>query len=349
MKEAKASGSVRIDLAGGTIDLDPISLILKDVITLNVASSLKAEVSITASTAEVVKIESLDYGKIYLFKKDDFVPENFYRHDMFSDHHFKEMLFVCALLQYFGVTNSVHLKMKSGSPPGAGLGGSSSLGIVLAKALAAFSQKKLKNEDFLRIVKGTESKILNQGVAGYQDYYPAMYGGILALKSKVDGVQVEQLYAPSLKKNLENHVALVYSGKSRLSGINNWQVYKDFFDKNSQTQDLLMQIAQISREAYEAAKGENFSRLVNLMVREGSVREKFSENILTPEMRSFQTDLKNQFGKTSGIKICGAGGGGCFLVMTPEHVKANISALCDQYAMKQLEFAIASPETGEVL
>ena len=43
----KVTGSVRVDLVGGTLDLNPINLILKDVVTMNVATSLMAQVKLT--------------------------------------------------------------------------------------------------------------------------------------------------------------------------------------------------------------------------------------------------------------------------------------------------------------
>jgi D-glycero-alpha-D-manno-heptose-7-phosphate kinase len=44
--QVTSEGSVRVDLVGGTIDLEPINLILPNVVTLNVATSLKAKVEL---------------------------------------------------------------------------------------------------------------------------------------------------------------------------------------------------------------------------------------------------------------------------------------------------------------
>ena len=43
-KHSSYEGSVRVDLLGGTLDLNPINLILPNVVTLNLATSLKAKV-----------------------------------------------------------------------------------------------------------------------------------------------------------------------------------------------------------------------------------------------------------------------------------------------------------------
>ena len=62
-----------------------------------------------------------------------------------------------------------------------------------------------------------------------RDYYPALYGGILALAPGKYSVEVEQLYTEKLKLFFEKRITLVYSGELRFSAINNWEVYKDFF------------------------------------------------------------------------------------------------------------------------
>ena len=106
--------------------------------------------------------------------------------------------------------------------------------------------KNLLKEGVLKTVKDIESRILNQGIAGYQDHHPALYGGVLALLPTVGDITVEQLYTDELKKYLESHITLIFSGKSRLSGMNNWEVYKGFFDKNESIRAGLQEISQIS-------------------------------------------------------------------------------------------------------
>ena len=44
VKSASNEGSVRVDLLGGTLDIVPINQVLRNTITLNLATSLKAKV-----------------------------------------------------------------------------------------------------------------------------------------------------------------------------------------------------------------------------------------------------------------------------------------------------------------
>ena len=55
------SGSVRVDLIGGTLDIYPINVVLDDVYTINCATSLMATVEVEDFDDEKIVIDSKDY------------------------------------------------------------------------------------------------------------------------------------------------------------------------------------------------------------------------------------------------------------------------------------------------
>ena len=164
-------GSVRIDLLGGTLDLWPINLVLSDVVTLNMAIDLQAKVVLEKISSNEIIIDSHDYQKQYTFKESMSVEKIF--------KEFPEISLVMELLRGVGVTCGVKLFLQSDSPPGAGLGGSSTMGITLTRAINEFIGLNWSREKVLNYTRAIESKILAAGPSGYQDYYPALYGGIL--------------------------------------------------------------------------------------------------------------------------------------------------------------------------
>ncbi len=330
-------GSVRVDLVGGTLDLEPIHLILKNVVTLNVATSLKAKVVVKKTNSDFVEIESLDYSSHQKFKASEFSYENLHEVD-----HFGPLKFVAQILDFFKIHDGVHITLSSGAPAGSGLGGSSAMGVTLFEALAEFSHKEFSKEQTIKIVKAIESRILNQGIAGYQDYHPALYGGVLALKSSLEGVQVEQLYSEELKKYLESHITLIFSGQSRLSGMNNWEMYKSFFDKDKRIINGLEQIARISYEMYEAIKQESYQNLTSLIAQEGEQRVQLFPGINSEKMSLFYDTMKKKLPE-SGMKVCGAGGGGCFIVTHQQGDKELVKALVGEFNMQELSFCIEKP------
>jgi len=334
---ASASGSVRVDLVGGTLDLEPINLILPNVITMNVATSLKANVVLNKTNIEEVIIISKDYKTSYNFHKNDFTPEK-----LFQSNHFKEMTFICQILDLFNIHSHIEVELSSGAPAGSGLGGSSAMGVTLYKALCDYTGTVLNIQKAVQIVKGCEGRILNQGVPGYQDYYPALVGGVLGLKGIPGEILCEQLYSDELKTFLEKRVTLVYSGISRDSGINNWDVYKSFFDKKPEIRESMGKIAEISFKAYQALKAKDFESLLKLIGEEGNSREKLAPGITPYEVKELYVTLMHEVNHI-GLKMCGAGGGGCFILTHKEEDKDKVQSLVKSANMQVLDFFIESP------
>lgn len=330
-----SQGSVRVDLVGGTLDLDPINRILPNVKTLNVATSLKAVAVIEPNNSNELIIHSKDYDKKYQYHILDLKEENF-----IDDSFFKEMNFVAQVVSTFNIDHGLTISLSSGAPAGSGLGGSSAMAITLYKGLLKFFKMDLDIHQIVHRVKNIEGRILRKGIPGYQDYYPALTGGILSLTGNYKGIDFEQLYNLDLKDFLEKNLMLVYSGISRNSGINNWEVYKAFFDGDKKVVKGLTDIAQISHDCYLAIKNKNFDKIPKLIQQEGAIREELFVNIVPEEVKSLNEILvKNKL--SSGIKMCGAGGGGCFLIITNNH--NQVRKYVEENGMKELAFIIEEP------
>lgn len=333
-------GSVRVDLLGGTLDLDPIGAILPSAFTLNAATSLRAKVVLEESERDGVEICSQDYGE------KTFFPSSEWEKEQISETVFGKFTFIALIVHFFKRTQHLKITLESGSPPGAGLGGSSAMGITLFNALSKYTQRSFSREKALSIVKNMEAKILGKGPTGYQDYYPALYGGVLALHPSFEGVEVEQLYSKELALALEEKMTLVFSGQARLSGINNWEVYKSFFDGDKKVRKGLEEIAELSKNAYMAIKNKNFLELFDLMAREGEKRIKLFPGICPPEMSKFFKGLSERY-EGIGQKICGAGGGGCFLLIHQKNdTKAIHQAVLETGRMNTMVFNIVPPLEG---
>jgi D-glycero-alpha-D-manno-heptose-7-phosphate kinase len=155
-------------------------------------------------------------------------------------------------------------------------------------------------------------------------------------------INVEQLYTNELKEVLEQHLTLIYSGQSRASGINNWEVYKGFFDKKLEVVQGLNRIAEISYSTYEALKSHQWDKMLDLIALEGAEREKLFPGITTEKIRQFTSELKKD-GNVLGLKMCGAGGGGCFILvhkgLDPEVINSKVKS----YGMEILPFNVESP------
>ncbi len=330
-------GSVRVDLVGGTLDIEPINLIIKNVVTLNVATGLKASVTLSKTSFDGIEIHSKDYNKTYSYPASDLTEDR-----VVYSQDFKEMSFVLQILRLFSINSGLKLELSSGAPAGSGLGGSSAMGVTLYRALCNFTGENYDRHSAVLRVKAVESRILNQGMAGYQDYFPALTGGVLAVRGIEGEIKIEQLYSDELKKVLEAHLTLISSKQSRASGINNWEVYKGFFDKKPEVVKGLTRIAEISHATYLALKDGNWDEMLKNIALEGLEREKLFPGITTEKIRAFTTELKAQ-GNVLGLKMCGAGGGGCFILvhkgLDPKVIEEKVKA----HGMEILPFVVEAP------
>jgi D-glycero-alpha-D-manno-heptose-7-phosphate kinase len=333
----KTSGSVRVDLLGGTLDISPIHLIIPNAFTLNLATTLKAEVCIEPQEQNNIIIESKDYNSSQTYSLKEFNKENL------QSDFFGPLKFIALILNHFKLDSGYKITLSSGSPTGAGLGGSSSMGAVLYKALCQLTNQTFDKTACINNVQGYESIILNKGPAGYQDYHPAVYGGVLALKPQVGKIEVEQLYQLELKEFLEKRMTLIYSGETRLSGINNWEVYKGFFDGEEKIVSGLKKIADLSYQAYLAIKNKEYPKLINLIGEEGATRKVLFPGIVSPSMDSLYNEVREELTELK-MKVCGAGGGGCFLLLHNENERSVIINHLKKYPkMRVLDFEVDSP------
>lgn len=326
-------GSVRVDLLGGTLDLNPINLILPHVVTLNLATSLKAKVKISEIDFDGVEIHSHDYHSTHQFESGIFTEEHL------RQGTFGPLTFIARLLHLFKIDRGVKIELESGSPPGAGLGGSSAMGVTTFKALTRFLDLPFDKMDAFTRVNSIEAMILDSGPAGYQDYFPALYGGVLAIRPHLGSIDVEQIYTDTLKEYLEDHVTLVYSGETRMSGINNWEVYKAFFNKDADVRRGLQKISELSYDAYLSIKSKDYKKIRVLIKEEGEERRKLFPYILTPQMNALYEELP----KDMGMKVCGAGGGGCFLILHEKDARQKVNELIQKYQMHKMEFKVEKP------
>lgn len=69
--------------------------------------------------------------------------------------------------------------------------------------------------------------------------------------------------------------------------------------------------------------------MLTLISLEGMEREKLFPGITTDKIRQFTSELKKE-GNVLGLKMCGAGGGGCFILvhkgLDTEFIKSRVAA-----------------------
>lgn len=179
-----ARAPTRMDIAGGTLDLWPLHHMIEHKCTVNIALNLMANVEIRPSNDLQYHLESVDQKRNI---RDSFVnlrgESALPLHSMILTALWDEKL------------PPLHIRTRASSPKGAGLGGSSSLGIAIAGGLNFLRHKlgafELLAEDVLvRLVANVEAKLL--GIpTGTQDHWAAIRGALNIIRYPLFGERVE--------------------------------------------------------------------------------------------------------------------------------------------------------------
>lgn len=298
-----SSAPTRIDLAGGTSDIWPLYLFHPQARTVNIAIDQRAKAKVEKTGGNAIEIRSEDQDASHRLPSIDYVDE-------IEPGHPLEL--ILRLLAFFRPEGGMKITTSCMSPAGAGLGGSSALNIALCGAFNSFIGGRYSREELITIAKNVETKVLRVP-AGVQDYYPAMYGGLNSVLLEVTGDGLLR-HSHILAHQIESRIVLVYSGKSRNSGMNNWAVMKDFLDGNKDVQQYMHAIQDAAMDLELALKTGRYDEAARAIEAEMENRRKLAPGISTPEIDELIGFAKENGAKAA--KICGAGGGGCVMFLT---------------------------------
>lgn len=318
----ESSAPPRVDLAGGTIDIWPLYLFHPGASTVNFALTLHARCRIETRDDSRIILESRDRKSGFetdLSRIDDLLHED-------------RLELVCKLVHFFRPTTGFHMVTEGAAPAGAGLGGSSALAIACVGALNRLVGNRYDQRKFVTIAANLESMVIKVP-AGFQDYYPPLYGSVSSIHFRPDGIEREALEINI--EELERRIVICYTGEPRLSGINNWEVFKKHIDGDKEMFDLFESIRDSAQRVREALLADDWDNLAASMKRAYPNRRKLAATITTPQMDLLVA--KALANGAEAAKVCGAGGGGC------------IAFLCAPGRKSDVERALAAEEGAEVL
>lgn len=305
----ETSAPTRVDLAGGTIDIWPLYLFHPGATTVNFATSLRAH----------CRIETRDDGRIVLESRDRkvaFETELAALEDLIREERLE---LIAKLVHFFKPTTGFHLTANSEAPAGAGLGGSSALAIACIGALNHLVGNRYQQRKFITIAANVETTVIKVP-AGFQDYYSALYGGASCVHFRPDGIEREGLKIDETK--LEDRISICYTGEPRLSGTNNWDIFKRHIDGDPELFELFDGIRDSALSVRESLLADDWAKVSETMRAAYPNRKRLAPRVTTPQMeRLVETALAHG---AEAAKICGAGGGGCIAFLCAEGRKGDV-------------------------
>src|SRR6478735_7159376 len=182
----QALSPTRVDLAGGTLDITPLTRILQRRQTVNFGITLHARVEVEKSKGSF-GIHSLDQNRKVEGSFEQIVEAG-------------SLPWLEKLLQYFWRKDwaPLQIRVEAKSPAGAGLGGSSCLGIAFASALLKARKDigqplTLTDHQLVQTVQDLETGLIRVPT-GCQDYWGGLRGGINIISYPPGSTTVQTLH-----------------------------------------------------------------------------------------------------------------------------------------------------------
>lgn len=296
VREVQASAPSRIDLAGGTLDIWPISQLVPRALTVNLAIELRATATVRGLGERRIEIRSRDRHARVSRRLP--LPEGGLD---------GALALPLRLVAAFAPRRGLRLETAASAPAGAGLGGSSTLAVAVGAALARWQRERLGRERLVRRVMNVETALL-QVPTGGQDYLAAVHGGLSVFHHEPDGTRRERLALPA---GFAERLVLAYTGQPRGSGLSNWEMFRRFVDGDGATVRRMEAIGRIARELADALRAGDLREIGALISEEGRLRYGLAPSVATPALLA--ADRAARAAGALGVKVCGAGGGGCLV------------------------------------
>ncbi len=307
--EVRVTAPVRVDLAGGTLDLWPLGLLHEGAVTVAVAIDLRVEVRV-APAAGGWTIVSHDLGCRRVIR-DPGEP---------VDHGPLEL--VERIVRALAPDRPLRVALRSPVAAGSGLGTSSALGIATAAAVLAVRGRKIARRAVVALVRDLEAVVL--GIpTGTQDHETALAGGACLLEQAPGGPRRRRI-AGRVLRGLAPRLLVFDSGTARSSGPSNWDMFRRRIEREAAAVEALSRIRDAGRMAQEALVRSDWPELGCAMRADLAARSAWSPLVMTPRLEAI-TAAADAAGAL-GVKVCGAGGGGYGIALVEPSDRAGVAA-----------------------
>ena len=200
-------------------------------------------------------------------------------------------------------------------PGGTGLGSSSSFTVSLINALHYYENKKLSKHDLAKKACHVEINLLKAPV-GKQDQYAASYGGVNTfIFKKNNDVIVKKFLNKSAIKNLKNNLLLINTNTQKINIPTLHEQRKNIMKGGKYWDNL--KFMRDSVEIFKKNLIKNDLKVCGQILHENWKKKiTFSKKINNPLLQEiYDESLKSG---AYGGKICGAGGRGFLLLISPK-------------------------------
>ncbi|MHB1024544.1 MAG: GHMP family kinase ATP-binding protein [Desulfobacteria bacterium] len=328
----------RVDIAGGTLDIYPLYLLIGDAITVNAAVAVRSEVEVRPFRRGAARLSSGNFG-ITLTAADT--------------HGFSrggKLGLLSRALRHFPAVSGVEIRVRNEAPVGSGIGASSALLVALMLAAARIAGGSHRTEETAGAAMEIEAAHL-KSLTGRQDHLAALRGGIQGIRFLPGRIESHRL-PPGGRAGtmLRDHGFLAHTGIAHHSSDVNWRMIRGAIDGDGKVLRKFRGIAAAARDAWEAVSSADPRGTGAAIAAEWTIRKTLAPGVSTAGVEELLPDRRFRR-LVSGAKLCGAGGGGMLfgLLRDPDDREA-VEALLSGTGMSILPFRISGgprfEETG---
>jgi len=308
----RATVPMRIDLAGGTLDVYPLYIFEGGGLTVNAAIDILATADVSTRDDASITLASRDLGHREVIRS------------------LAEMTFggpldlVKRALAYYAPTTGLDIEVGSQAPRGSGIGASSALLMALSHCLNEITARGYDGAQILDVGANIEAQLI--GIpTGKQDYFPPIYGGVCAIWFELDGWRLESLSEQQpLVDMLDERLIVSYTGIPHSSAATNWAMLKAYIEREGNAVERMTEIKAISAAMRECLVAPDMAEFARLVDAEWQLRKGLAEGVTNDDVDAIMAAAKHAGALAN--KICGAGGGGCMITVVEPAQKDQIAS-----------------------
>lgn len=319
----RSRAPIRVDLAGGWTDV-PFFAAERGGAVVNATINRYTYATLVPRHDEKIEITSADFQQFL------------------SVQNFRELEYdgnldlIKAAISRLGIQRGMNLFVRCDAPPGSGTGSSASIGVALIGLLNLLQDNRLSAYEVARLANLLETEELHIA-GGKQDQYAAAIGGFNYMEFKDPSVNVSPLHLDtSAVVELEKHLVLCYTGKSRLSGNLITRVQEAYQAGRPSTVGALERMRDVAVEMKSALLKGQIGEFGRLLQANWECQKQLDPTITTDQIDSL-FEIAAAAGSVGG-KALGAGGGGCVLFLASPDREHDVRTALEQAGVQVLDF-----------